>query len=225
MMYGSAPGFVANATQDVRMAFVRKVYSLFFVSILISVIAGAMSIQNQSAFQLAWEFHYPLMIVGFILVLIMSWGRRKQGLNLLLLYVFSAVEGVFVAPIFAIYEHRMPGLPLEAGTLATAVFGGLTLYVFVTRQDFNFLGGFLFTALISLIIGGFFMAFFHIAALHTFYCVAGILIFSGYVLYDTSLIMNRLNVDEAPIGALELYLDFLNLIMLIMSLLGGGRRR
>ena len=223
MMYGAAPSTVANATQDVRMAFVRKVYGLFFVSILISVLTGWMSIQPNTI-QLAWESHWPLWMVGFLLILAMGWGKRKAGINLLLLYVFSAIMGVVFGPIFYIYEARMPGLPLEAGTLATAVFGGLTLYVFLTRQDFNFLGGFLFVSLISLIVGGMFMTLFHIAALHTFYCVAGILIFSGYVLYDTSRIMTRLNYDEAPIGALELYLDFLNLVLLIMSLLGGRRR-
>ncbi len=67
------------------------------------------------------------------------------------------------------------------------------------------------------------MMFFHIAALTTVYCIAGVLIFAGFVLYDTSNILNRLRSDEAAIGALDLYVDFLNLMMMIMRLLGGNR--
>ena len=225
MMYGSAPraGVVAEAPQNVRMAFVRKVYGLFFVSILVTVIAGWFSLQP-GIFEFAVHSQFPLLIVGLICVFAMGFARRVPGLNLLLLYVFSAIEGLALGPLFFLYDRLAPGLPLQAGTLATAVFGGLTLYVMLTRQDFNFLGGFLFVGLIALLVAGLVMSLFHVAALTTVYCVVGILIFSGYVLYDTSRIMTRLNFDQAPEGALSLYLDFLNLVLLIMDLLGGRRR-
>ena len=225
MMYGSAPtpGVVAYASQDVRMAFVRKVYGLFFASILVTVIAGWFSLQ-QGVIQFAWNNHTLLWIAALMCVFGMGFARRVPGLNLLLLYVFSALEGLILGPVFFLYNEAVPGLPMQAAALATAVFGGLTLYVMLTRQDFNFLGGFLFVGLIALIVAGFVMMLFHVAALTTVYCVVGILIFSGYVLYDTSRIMTRLNFDQAPEGALSLYLDFLNLVMLIMSLLGGRRR-
>lgn len=225
MMYGSAPtpGVVAYASQDVRMAFVRKVYGLFFASILVTVIAGWFSIQP-NVIEMAWHSQSLLLIAGLICVFAMGFARRVPGLNLLLLYVFSAIEGLALGPLFYLYERVAPGLPMQAGALATAVFGGLTLYVMLTRQDFNFLGGFLFVGLIALIVAGFVMMLFHVAALTTVYCVVGILIFSGYVLYNTSRIMTRLNFDQAPEGALSLYLDFLNLVLLIMNLLGGRRR-
>ncbi len=226
MMYGTAPmpGVVANASQSMRMAFVRKVYGLFFVSILISVFTGWQSIQpNMLEFSIT--NHFMLWLAAFGLIFAMGWAKRKQGLNLILLYVFSAIMGVIVGPRFYMWEQFAPGLPAQAGVLTTAVFGGLTLYVMITRQDFNFLGSFLFVSLLALIVAGLMMSLFHIAALSTVYCVVGVLIFSGYVLYDTSRIMTRLSLDQAPIGALELYLDFLNILLLIMSLLGGGRRR
>ncbi len=226
MMYGTAPmpGVVANASQSMRMAFVRKVYGLFFVSILISVFTGWQSIQP-GMLEFSIDHNMMLWLAGFGLILAMGWGKRMQGLNLLLLYIFSAIMGFVVGPYFYMWEHFAPGLPAQAGALTTAVFGGLTLYVMLTRQDFNFLGGFLCVGLIALIVAGLMMSLFHIAALTTVYSVVGVLIFSGYVLYDTSRIMTRLSLDQAPIGALELYLDFLNLLMLIMSLMGGGRRR
>ena len=106
-----------------------------------------------------------------------------------MLYVFSAIWGVILGPLFFIYNRMAPGLPLEAGVLTTAVFGGLTLYVMFTRQDFNFLGGFLFVALLGLIVAGLLMFFFNIAAMTTLYCIVGVLIFAGFVLYDTSNIL------------------------------------
>lgn len=225
MMYGSAPmqGTVANAPQNVRMAFVRKVYGLFFASILVTVITGWFSLQ-EGVIQFAWNNHTLLWIASLICVFGMGFARRVPGLNLLLLYVFSGLIGLILGPLFFIYNEAVPGLPMQAGALATAVFGGLTLYVMLTRQDFNFLGGFLFVGLIALLVAGLVMSLFHVAALTTVYCVVGILIFSGYVLYDTSQIMTRLNYDQAPEGALSLYLDFLNLVLLIMDLLGGRRR-
>ena len=225
MMYGGSPVTVANASQDVRMAFVRKVYGLFFVSILISVVAGFLTIQDRNTLIMAWDMHFPIWLVMFLIVLGFRWTKRIPGLNLFMLYLFSALGGVFLGPLCYIYDRMVPGLPLQAGVLSTAVFGGLTLYVMFTRQDFNFLGGFLFASLFALIVAGLVMMFFPVVQfMTTVYCIIGILIFAGYVLYDTSNILTRLRADEAPLGALELYLDFINLLVLIMRLLGGSRR-
>lgn len=225
MMYGSpmAPQSVAYATQDVRMAFVRKVYGLFFASVLTTVAISWLSmLPALMDFTLAMRL--PFRIIAFIMVCVMAWGKQKSGLNMVLLYGYSALMGFVMGPLFWIYNQISPGATLEAGTLATLVFGGLTAYVMFTRQDFNWLGGFLFCALITLIVAGLFMCLFGVAAMTTLYCVVGILIFSGFVLYDTSRIMTRMSLEDAPIAALELHLDFWNLVRLILFLVGGRRQ-
>ncbi len=224
MMYGSPieSQSVAYATQDVRMAFVRKVYGLFFASVLTTIVTSWISMQ-QGIVEVAWGLHLPLWIISFLMILAMSWGKQKSGINLVLLYAYAAIIGVVLGPVFYLYEASAPGITLEAGSLAATVMGGLTAYVMVTKQDFNWLGGFLFCALISLILAGLFLCVFHIAAMSTLYCIAGVLIFSGFVLYDTSRILTRMTLDQAPIAALELYLDFWNLVLFILRLL--GRRR
>ena len=93
----------------------------------------------------------------------------------------------------------------------------------VSKKDFSFLGGMLFISLIALIVAGFVLMFFHSSMLGSLYSVGGVLIFSGYVLYDTSLIMQRLQPDQAVSGAVNLYLDFFNLFLFIMRLLGNRR--
>ncbi len=109
--------------------------------------------------------------------------------------------------------------------MTTAVFGGLSLYALQSRRDFSYLGGFLFVALIALIVGGIVMWFIHSSLLSMLYSVGGILIFSGYVLYDTSLIMRRLGPNDAVIGAINLYLDLINLFLFILQLLSELNRR
>lgn len=222
MYEASMSGSVAGLSQGERMTFVRKVYGLFFASILMSVITGFLSVQP-GTIQTAYDMSWPVWGLMFLMVFTFRFTKKIPGLNVFMLFLFSGLGGVLLGPLCYIYNARVPGLPLEAGMLTTAVFGGLTLYVMFTRQDFNFLGGFLFTAFWTLFAAGFLMMIFHVAALTTVYCVAGVLIFAGFVLYDTSNILTRLRSDEAAIGALDLYVDFLNLMMMIMRLLGGNR--
>lgn len=225
MIYGTPDQYqsVAYGPLSARLSFVRKVYGMFFVSILISVLTGALSWQP-GMIEFAVQFSGPIRLICFLMILVMAWGKNRPGLNLILLYTFSALMGFAIGPLFWIFQQMLPGVPMQAAGLTTAVFGGLTAYVMVTKQDFNWLGGFLFVSLLALIIGGLLMVVFGVAPLYTFYCIAGVLIFSGFVLYDTSNIMTRLRHDEAAIGALDLYLDFLNLLKLIMFLLAGSRR-
>ena len=122
-----------------------------------------------------------------------------------------------------IYETRFPGLHLKPDWITVAVFGGLTAYAFTSKKDFSFLGGMLFVGLIALIVAGIVMFFVHAAWLSTVYSVVGVLIFSGFVLYDTSQIMQRMAPEDAVMGAVSLYLDFINLFMFILRLLSSRR--
>ena len=223
MNYGvahSRGGFVADYSVDVRADFIRKVYSLFFTSLLVTVGVGAFAAANAPAIVGYWPI---LMIAGIACVIALSFARRVPGWNVALLYLYSAIQGAILGPLLTIYEARYPGLPLEAGAVTVAVFGGLTAYVFASKKDFSYLGGMLFVGLIGLIVAGVVMFFFHAAWLSMVYSVIGVLIFSGYVLYDTSRIMLRLAPEDAVIGAVELYLDFINLFLFILRLLSNRR--
>jgi FtsH-binding integral membrane protein len=213
-------GFVASYSADVRAEFIRKVYSFFFLSMLVTVAVGAWAAQNAAAIMGYWP---ALMIAGLACIIGLSFARRVQGLNVVLLYAYSAIQGAILGPLLTMYETRFPGIAAEAGWLTIAVFGGLTGYVFTSKRDFSFLGGFLFVALIALIVAGFVMFFIHAAWMSMLYSIAGVVIFSGFVLYDTSMIMQRLGPEDAVIGAVTLYLDFINLFMFILRLLSSRR--
>jgi len=213
---------VAEASTDVRMAFVRKVYGLFYMSLLVTVGVGWLCIQP-AVLPVMMPLMLPLVIAGFICVLALSFARRVSGVNLVLLYLFAAIEGAVFGPMLLIINQSAPGLPASAALLTVAVFGGLTMYVMISKKDFSYLGGMLFVGLITLIVAGLVLMFVHSSMLGTLYSVGGVLIFSGYVLYDTSRIMQRLQADEAVSGAVSLYLDFLNLFLFILRLLNGRR--
>ena len=223
MNYGvpySGGGFVANQSADVRADFIRKVYSLFFLSLLVTVGVGALAAPYTPVVLGFWPI---LLIAGFVCIIALSFAQRAAGWNLALLYLYSAIQGAILGPLLTLYEARYPGLPAQAGWLTIAVFGGLTAYVFMSKKDFSFLGGMLFMGLIALIVAGIVSFFFHAAWLATAYSVVGVLIFSGYVLYDTSRIMTRLGPEDAVMGAVSLYLDFINLFLFILRLLSSRR--
>jgi FtsH-binding integral membrane protein len=226
MNYGIAnsQGFVAYASPDVRADFIRKVYSLFFLSVLVTVAVGAFC--AQPALAPAMLGLTPiLLIAGFVVIIALMFARRTPGLNVALLYLFAAIEGAVYGPALTLIQRQAPGIPAQAAFLTAAVFGGLSLYALQSKRDFSYLGGFLFAGLIAMVVAGFVMFFFHSALMYTIYCVVGVLIFCGYVLFDTSLIMKKLGPDEAVTGAINLYLDLLNLFWLILQLLQGSSRR
>ena len=227
MKYGYATptsGSVAYASTDVRAEFIRKVYGLFYGSLLVTVLVGAFC--AQPAVAPALLAMWPVLgIVGFVCVLAMSFARRTSGLNLALLALYAAIQGAILGPILTMVSRVAPGVPAEAAFLTISVFGGLTLYAMQSKRDFNFLGGMLFVALIALLIAGIVMFFVNITLLHTLYCVGGVLIFSGFVLYDTSRIMHHLQPGEEVVGALEIYLDFLLIFQFILSLLTSSQSR
>jgi len=85
------------------------------------------------------------------------------------------------------------------------------------QWDFNFLGPFLFAGLMGIVMTSFVQIFLPFNAnMDLFIACFSVLIFSGFVLYDTQQIMKRLSVDEAILGALTLYLDFINLFLSVL---------
>lgn len=221
MNYGisrSYTGFVADAPADIRAEFIRKVYSLFFTSLLATVAVGVLCAQPGIAPAMLglWPV---LLVVDIVCWIALFFARRTSGLNVALFYLFGAVQGAILGPVLTLVEQVAPGVPAQAAFLTVGVFGGLSLYALNSKRDFSYLGGFLFAALIGLIIAGIVMFFVHSTLLNTLYCLGGILIFSAFVLYDTSQIIHNLAPDEAIVGAINLYLDILNLFWFLLRLL------
>ncbi|MDE2127162.1 MAG: Bax inhibitor-1 family protein [Armatimonadetes bacterium] len=223
-MQTAAVGYrVIDAPVDVRAAFVRKVFGIFFSSVLVSVAAGAY-VAGQANLAIAVLNNFMvLLFVGLGVGIGMVFLSRVQGVNYAFLYLYSAIQGAILGPVLVLVGAHAPGVPLQAAVLTTVVFGGLAGYALVSRTDFNFLGGILTVGLLGLLVVMVVLFFFRLPFLSSLYTYAGVLIFSGFVLYDTSRIQHRLGPDDAVAGAVSLYLDALNLFWFILRLLSNRR--
>lgn len=225
-MYGGYGVTVASSPVDVRADFIRKVYQLLFVSLLVTVGVGALCAQP-AVLPAMLPLLPVFLIAGLLVGLGMAFARRNTQLAFGLLLVYSALQGAVFGPLLTMINKYAPGIPMQAAVLTVAAFGALSFYAITSKRDFSFLGGFLAIALIGLIVAGVLFMFFPAMrqGFGLIYSVAGILIFGGYVLYDTSQIMNKLGPNEAVFGAISLYLDFVNLFLFILRLLMELQRR
>ena len=212
---------VAHEGMETRLNFLKKVYSLFFASILFACGGAYLGMTTLAPAIAKNYFLFSILEIGLIFFAMAV--RQKEGLNLLALFAFTSLSGALPGPWLAHLAATQPGVILQTFILTAGVFGGLTVYVFAARKDFSFMGGFLFVGLLVLIIGGLANIFIASSAMHFAMSACGVLLFAGFILYDTSNIVLRYPSNEYVAGALSLYLDFLNLFINLLSLLSGGR--
>ncbi len=226
--YSSQPVSVADSPVEVRMNFIRKTYSLFLAGILCALVAGTICLRVPAVGALAVGI-YSNPLIALVLLFGLSIGAqavsRVEGLNYAALFGFTAFIGFLFAPLLAIYERSMPGIVGQAALLTSITFGALTAYAFISKKDFSFLGGMLFVGLAALILGGLANVFLF-KSIGASYWMAWVtvLLFAGYVLYDTSQIIHRYDAKGYCSAALSLFLDFFNMFMAILRILGGNRR-
>ena len=148
----------------------------------------------------------------------------NSGTGVLLVFGFTGLMGYSLGPAMNHYLHLPHGSEI-VGTalLATgAAFLGLSAYVQTTKKDFAFLGGFLFVALIGLLVVSVVGMFFPTPALSLGLAYVSVLIFGGYILYDTSDIIAGRQTNYI-MATISLYLDILNMFMAMLRIVAGSR--
>lgn len=165
--------------------------------------------------------HYWLFFVVELLILIVTIIYRKaEPINLFLLFAFTGFSGFTTSPMLNVVIASGKGeLITYAFLLSVALFSILSAYVHITKKDFSWMGGFLFTALIILIFAMIAGLLFPGLINWVILCSISLLIFSGFILYDTSLIILKHDVDEYVSATLDLYLDFINIFVDILRIL------
>lgn len=238
---GAQPQAVEGGAE--RLAFVRKVYALFTGSVVLSAV-GAMLALNLGAGSseivvqgtpvpplVALVAGSPLiaMIAMFGLVFGASAVRKVRGLNVVALFGMAFLLGVifapslFVAQLYAGLGATLSENPVrDAFLLSVAMFGGLTAYVAISKKDFSYLGGALSMGFFIILGGILLNLFIGSSVLSLALASVGLILFGGYVLYDTSRIL-RSQERSAIGGALTLYLDFINIFLFLLRILGSRR--
>jgi len=160
---------------------------------------------------------FPLRSIGFMLLTF--WKRKSYPTNLIFLGVFTGLEAYTVSVITSFYDSK---IVLEALIFTLGIFVALTLFACQTKYDFTSWMPYLFGALWIVIIFGFMSAFFpHSSKVELGYGVVCALIFSGYILVDTQLVMRHYHVEEEIAAAISLYLDIINLFLSILRILNS----
>merc|ERR1719414_263176 len=225
--------FVKDAEQAVRLGFVRKVYGIVAAQLLLTILIAAL-FQTASKTWLLQNNWLLMASSSMTLVTICAMMccqnlTNKYPSNYILLFVFTACEGVMVGFISAQYTWQTVILAMSMTLL---VFIGLTVYAWNTKTDFTGMGPYFMVALMALcgfgIVLCIFASFgvnFKLATLGM--DLAGVLIFSLYLVYDTQLILGcygghkvSFGVDDYVFAALNLYLDIIQLFIYIMQALG-----
>lgn len=202
--------------------FVRKVYAILTVQLLFTAALSGISFFNTS--YRSWiQSHQWMMWVSLFgaigFMLLTFWKRKSYPTNLVFLAGFTALEAYSISVITSFYESR---IVLQALIFTLGIFVALTLFACQTKYDFTSWMPYLFGALWVLILFGFMAMFFpRTSGLELAYGVVAALIFSGYILVDTQLIMRHYHVEEEIAAAISLYLDVINLFLAILRILNS----
>jgi uncharacterized protein len=143
-------------------------------------------------------------------------------------WAFAAVMGLSMASIFLVFTGASIA---RVFFITAAMFGAMSLYGYTTKRDLSGWGSFLFMGLIGIIIASLVNLFLASAALHFAVSVIGVLVFTGLTAYDTQRIKEMyyeldasdVATRKAIMGALSLYLDFINMFMMLLHLFGSTR--
>jgi FtsH-binding integral membrane protein len=164
------------------------------------------------------------------LVMLMSFGaQRMQASTLqLVFWIYAALMGLSLATVFLVFTGTSVARVffITAGT-----FAGMSLYGYTTQRDLSQFGSFLFMGLIGIILASLVNMFIGSTALQFAISVIGVLVFTGLTAWDTQQIKEmyysgddyQVGSKKAIMGALRLYLDFINLFMMLMQLMGTRR--
>ena len=229
-------------------AYMLKVYNYMasgifitgIVSLLLFKLSGGYNIQVTSmgitgltgigstiySSPLAWI----IMLAPLGIVLYMSFGIRKMSAAKAqtVFWIFAALMGASLSSIFLVYT----GASITRVFFITAgTFGSMSIYGYTTKRDLTKLGSFLMMGLIGIIIASIVNIFMKSSMMYFVISILGVLIFVGLTAYDTQKIKNMYLASDsgeimgkkAVMGALTLYLDFINLFIMLLRLFGQRR--
>ena len=183
---------------------------------------------GQSLFGSPLKWVVMLLPIGLVFFFSARLHALKQSTAQMVFWVFAALMGVSLATVFMVFT----GASIARVFFITAgTFAGMSLWGYTTSKDLSGMGSFLFMGLIGIIIASIVNIFIGSSALHFAISVIGVLVFVGLTAYDTQKIKNEYaeHYDSetkgklAISGALRLYLDFINLFVMLMHLFGARR--
>jgi FtsH-binding integral membrane protein len=217
-------------------AYMLRVYNYMAIGVALTGFAAMavyQMVQSNPALQQTL-FGGPLYLVlllaplGLVFFLSFRIQHLSVGTAQALFFFYAALLGVSLAPIFIVYTH---GSIARVFFISAASFGALSLYGYTTQRDLSPFGSFLIMGLFGIILASLVNFFLASSALQFAISVVGVLVFAGLSAWDTQQIKEMYSVNDdgtiagrkAIMGALRLYLDFINLFLMLLRLFGDRR--
>ncbi|MBB3701415.1 Bax inhibitor-1 family protein [Flammeovirga yaeyamensis] len=228
--------FGARRYSDVEISsaqssFMTKVYGRMSIGLVITALTAMFIANTYEYVQMVAQFRWGLIIaqLGLVFAISGAINRMSSATATVLFILYSALTGATLSSIFYIYDINsiVSTFFITAGT-----FVGMSVYGMTTKKDLSSWGSLLIMGLFGIIIASIVNIFIGSSGLYWIISIVGVLIFVGLIAYDTQKLkeMSYAMMDGesankmAILGALSLYLDFINLFLYLLRFFGGSRR-
>ena len=232
--YQSQPAFIDGRTAQTaerERTFIRSVYAWMFGGLLLTALSALWVVSSEPMQKLIFgnrAMPWILMLAELGLVMYLSFRitRMSPAAAASSFLVFALLNGLTLSAIFFVYTA---GTIFQAFATAAGMFGAMSIYGYVTKRDLTSWGSFFFMGLIGIILCSLVNFFLKSPALAWAISLIGVFVFLGLTAYDTQKLKAYATAPElrenlAVYGALALYLDFINLFLMLLRLFGGNRR-
>lgn len=221
----------AGANVATMPSVMRRVYLNMTLGLVVTAIVSLFCASQGFVYYMythSWVM-WALIIAEFGLVIGINGAINKisAGVATLLFFLFSAVNGLMLSSIFVVYTG---GALARTFFITAGTFGAMSLYGYFTNRDLSKMGGILTMCLIGLFIAMLVNLFLKSSTMDWIVSIAGVLIFIGLTAWDTQRIRQIAAVTPAEmtgkvaaLGALTLYLDFINLFLYLLRFFGSSR--
>lgn len=208
----------------------RRVYGKMSLGLLTTALTSFAVLSSPSIMSVLFSHQavfWVLMAVelGLVIAISAAINKLSTATATALFYLYSVVNGIVLTPIFMVYTMSSIGFTF---LITSLTFGAMTIFGYVTKQDLTKFGAILFMGLIGLIICSLVNIFLQSSALEWGISIVGVLIFVGLTAWDTQKIKEMASKADqsqvgkvATLGALSLYLDFINLFLYLLRFFGS----
>lgn len=211
----------AAAQDSALVKFVKLTYIFFGASLFFAFVGAVIGFYN---LQFVVENRMMLFIVEIAALFGLMFSRSKPGLNVAMLFIFTLLTGVVATPlIYMVAAKSGVEVVVMAFAMTTIVFGVMSIFGIKTRKDLASMGKMLFITLLVVFACSLVNLFLGSSMFQVLISSVAVVLFSVYVAYDTQNIIRGL-YDSPVDAAISLYLDFYNIFMSLLSLIGLSNR-
>lgn len=233
-MYNAANAQQSLSRAEALNAFMRGVYGWMAAGLGLTAVVAVMVASSPSIYKIAFNPVVLIVLIlaelGLVVGLSARINRMSSGTATGMFMAYSALNGVTLSSIFLVYTATSI---TSAFAVSAGMFLAMSVYGMVTKRDLTSLGSFMFMGLIGIVIASLVNIFLQSSAMAFIINCVGVLVFTGLTAYDTQRLKDMgaaAPMGDATalrrgsiLGALTLYLDFINLFLIMLRFFGGNR--